>query len=84
MRRYWPDVMERELELGYAGVRPKIHGPESSFADFMISGPEAHGIPGLVNLFGIESPGLTASLAIAEMVAGQIAGIAPAPSFSTN
>ncbi|MDA1070200.1 MAG: NAD(P)/FAD-dependent oxidoreductase [Proteobacteria bacterium] len=84
VRRYWPDVMERELELGYAGVRPKIHGPESSFADFMISGPEAHGIPGLVNLFGIESPGLTASLAIAEMVAGQIAGIAPAPSFSTN
>ena len=84
VRRYWPDVMERELELGYAGVRPKIHGPESSFADFMISGPEAHGIPGLVNLFGIESPGLTASLAIAEMVAGQIAGIAPAPSFSSN
>ncbi|MDA0218262.1 MAG: NAD(P)/FAD-dependent oxidoreductase [Proteobacteria bacterium] len=84
VRRYWPNVMERELELGYAGVRPKIHGPESSFADFMISGPEAHGIPGLVNLFGIESPGLTASLAIAEMVAGQIAGIAPAPSFSTN
>ena len=84
VRRYWPDVMERELELGYAGVRPKIHGPGTSFADFMIVGPELHGILGLVNLFGIESPGLTASLAIAEVVAGQIAGTAPATSYSTN
>jgi len=79
VRRYWPDVMERELELGYAGVRPKIHGPGASFADFMLSGPETHGIAGLVNLFGIESPGLTASLAIAELVAGQIEGEQPVP-----
>ena len=79
VRRYWPDVMERELELGYAGVRPKIHGPDAAFADFMIAGPQDHGIPGLVNLFGIESPGLTSSLAIAEVVSGQIAGVMPAP-----
>jgi hypothetical protein len=54
---------------GYAGVRPKLSGPGEPAADFCISGPETHGLPGLVNLFGIESPGLTASLAIAAEVA---------------
>ena len=56
----------------YAGIRPKLSGPGEPAADFMISGPDAHGRPGLVNLFGIESPGLTASLAIADRVAAVI------------
>src|SRR5690625_4284572 len=53
---------------GYAGMRPKLAPPESVASDFLIQGPAAHGIPGLVNLYGIESPGLTASLALADMV----------------
>ena len=53
---------------GYAGIRPKIVGPNDPPGDFMIQGPRVHGVNGLVNLFGIESPGLTASLAIAEHV----------------
>ena len=57
------------LQPGYAGIRPKIHWPAEPAADFRIDGPEVHGVPGLVNLFGIESPGLTSSLAIAERVA---------------
>jgi L-2-hydroxyglutarate oxidase LhgO len=56
------------LAPGYSGVRPKVGGPKDPNADFRIEGPEAHGLPGLVNLYGIESPGLTASLAIAETV----------------
>jgi L-2-hydroxyglutarate oxidase LhgO len=56
------------LTPGYSGVRPKIGGPKDPNADFRIDGPEAHGLAGLVNLFGIESPGLTASLAIAGRV----------------
>jgi L-2-hydroxyglutarate oxidase LhgO len=56
------------LSPGYSGVRPKIGGRENPNADFRIDGPHAHGLPGLVNLFGMESPGLTASLAIAELV----------------
>ena len=74
VRRYWPDVMERELELGYAGVRPKIHGPDAAFADFMIEETSHLGAPGMVHLIGIESPGLTAAGAIAERVAGLLAG----------
>jgi L-2-hydroxyglutarate oxidase LhgO len=66
IRRYWPALPEGALQPSYAGVRPKIaRGGE---ADFMIQGTAAHGVPGLVNLFGIESPGLTASLAIAREV----------------
>lgn len=73
VRRYWPDLREGALQPGYAGVRPKIHGPGEPVADFRIDGPSVHGVPGLVNLFGIESPGLTASLAIAERVAALLA-----------
>jgi L-2-hydroxyglutarate oxidase LhgO len=65
---YWPRVTAGMLSPGYSGVRPKIGGRENPNADFRIDGPHAHGLPGLVNLFGMESPGLTASLAIAELV----------------
>ncbi len=68
IRRYWPALPAGALQPGYSGVRPKIHGPESPAPDFRIDGPAVHGIQGLVNLFGIESPGLTSSLAIAEHV----------------
>lgn len=66
IRRYWPKLPDDVLQPGYAGVRPKIVDAGQAAADFMIQGPKMHGIRGLVNLFGIESPGLTASLAIAE------------------
>lgn len=68
IRRYWPGLPDGALSPGYAGVRPKLHGPGTPAADFRIDGPAKHGIPGLVNLFGIESPGLTAALAIAQYV----------------
>ena len=68
VRRYWPGLPEDALQPGYAGVRPKISGPDDPAADFLIQGPAVHGVPGLVNLFGIESPGLTSSLAIADRV----------------
>jgi L-2-hydroxyglutarate oxidase LhgO len=71
--RYWPGVREEMLTPDYAGVRPKLAGPGQAAADFRIDGPATHGLPGLVNLFGIESPGLTASLAIAEHVAALLA-----------
>ena len=70
IRRYWPGLAEGALQPGYAGIRPKISGPDEPAADFRIAGPQEHGVPGLVGLYGIESPGLTASLAIAEAVAG--------------
>ncbi len=66
---YWPGVREEMLSPDYSGVRPKLSGPGQPNADFRIDGPDSHGLPGLVNLFGIESPGLTASLAIARHVA---------------
>jgi L-2-hydroxyglutarate oxidase LhgO len=65
---YWPRVTPVMLAPGYSGVRPKVGGPKNPNADFRIEGPDTHGVGGLVNLFGIESPGLTASLAIAERV----------------
>jgi L-2-hydroxyglutarate oxidase LhgO len=65
IRRYYPDLKDGQLQPGYTGIRPKISGPTEPAADFLIHGPRDHGIPGLVNLYGIESPGLTASLAIA-------------------
>jgi L-2-hydroxyglutarate oxidase LhgO len=72
IRRYWPGLPEDALTPAYAGIRPKISGPSEAAADFRIDGPERHGVPGLVNLFGIESPGLTSALAIAEEVAGRL------------
>jgi L-2-hydroxyglutarate oxidase LhgO len=69
IRRYWPALPEGALAPAYAGIRPKISGPGEPAADFVVQGPAEHGIPGLVNLFGIESPGLTASLALADDVA---------------
>ncbi|MDC8683565.1 NAD(P)/FAD-dependent oxidoreductase, partial [Xanthomonas hortorum] len=69
IRRYWPGLPEGALQPGYCGVRPKISGPGEAAADFRIDGPGLHGIGGLVNLFGIESPGLTCCLSIAAHVA---------------
>jgi L-2-hydroxyglutarate oxidase LhgO len=69
IRRYWPALQDGALQPAYAGIRPRITGPAEAAADFRIDGPSVHGIAGVVNLFGIESPGLTASLAIAEYVA---------------
>jgi L-2-hydroxyglutarate oxidase LhgO len=68
VRKYWPALAEGALQAGYAGIRPKISGPHDPAADFCIQGPKVHGIKGLVNLFGIESPGLTSSLAIGDAV----------------
>ncbi|MGF6781377.1 NAD(P)/FAD-dependent oxidoreductase [Paraburkholderia sp. GAS334] len=68
VRRYWPGLPENALQPGYAGIRPKIVGRGEPAADFRIDGTSTHGVQGLVNLFGIESPGLTASLAIAARV----------------
>ena len=69
IRRYWPAPPDGALAPGYSGMRPKISGPKEPAADFLIQGPAQHGVPGLVNLFGIESPGLTALLALADDVA---------------
>jgi len=68
IRRYWPGLPDGALAPGYAGIRPKTAGPGEPAPDFAMQGPRAHRVPGLVNLFGIESPGLTASLALAAMV----------------
>lgn len=73
--RYWPGVNGEKLQPGYAGIRPKLSGPGEPAADFAIDGPETHGMEGLVNLFGIESPGLTASLAIADGVVTRLKSI---------
>ncbi|XP_076947355.1 L-2-hydroxyglutarate dehydrogenase, mitochondrial-like [Bidens hawaiensis] len=72
IRKYYPLLKDDSLQPGYSGIRPKISGPGEGFADFIIQGEECHGIPGLVNLFGIESPGLTSSMAIAEHVATKL------------
>ena len=72
IRRYYPALSDGALVPGYTGIRPKLQAPGGPPEDFVIQGPEIHGVPGLVNLFGIESPGLTASLAIADMVAEQL------------
>jgi L-2-hydroxyglutarate oxidase LhgO len=72
IRRYWPALPDHALMPAYAGIRPKISGPGEPAADFRIDGPAAHGAPGVVHLFGIESPGLTASLAIADEVVAML------------
>jgi L-2-hydroxyglutarate oxidase LhgO len=72
IRRYYPSLDPARLQPGYSGVRPKLSGAGEPPADFVIQTPAGHGLPGLVNLFGIESPGLTASLAIAEKVAAAL------------
>ncbi len=69
IRDYWPGLRDGQLAPGYAGIRPKLGGPGQPAGDFLIQGPAEHGVAGLVNLFGIESPGLTASLAMAAQVA---------------
>lgn len=71
IRRYWPGLEDGALQPAYAGIRPKIERPGGVTTDFMIQTAETHGIPSLVNLFGIESPGLTSSLAIAEAIIAQ-------------
>lgn len=68
IKRYWPGLEPDMLHAAYAGIRPKVERPGGSGTDFIIQGPAQHGCPGIINLFGIESPGLTASLAIAEHV----------------
>jgi L-2-hydroxyglutarate oxidase LhgO len=73
VRKYWPHLKDGALIAGYAGMRPKINAPTEAAADFMIQGPKDHGIDGLVNLFGIESPGLTSSMAIGAKVAAMLA-----------
>ncbi len=69
IRTYWPGLKDGALQPGYAGVRPKINGPRDAAADFVIQGPAEHGVAGCVNLYGIESPGITASLPLAAHVA---------------
>ncbi len=68
IRAYWPALPDEALSPGYCGVRPKLKGQGSSASDFVIDGPDTHGVNGLVNLFGIESPGITASMAIASHI----------------
>ena len=68
IRTYWPALPDGALHSGFAGIRPKISGPNAPAADFLIQGPATHGLAGLVNLFGMESPGLTSAMAIAERV----------------
>ena len=74
IRQYWPALPDGALTPSYTGIRPKIVGPGEPAADFRIDGPERHGLAGLVNLFGIESPGLTSSLAIADEVMARLDG----------
>lgn len=78
IRRYWPGLPDGALRPDYAGVRPKIAGPGEPAADFVISAPADHGVPGLINLFGIESPGLTSALALADEVLARLEGWAKA------
>ena len=72
IRRYWPGLPDHSLQPDYAGIRPKLTGPGEPAADFMIEGPAQHSRPGLIHLFGIESPGLTSALSLADEVAGYL------------
>ncbi|MDA1097991.1 MAG: NAD(P)/FAD-dependent oxidoreductase [Proteobacteria bacterium] len=72
VRRYYPDLPDDSLRPAYSGMRPKLQRPGGGAEDFLLQGPDSHGVAGLINLYGIESPGLTASLAIAEHVAAML------------
>jgi L-2-hydroxyglutarate oxidase LhgO len=72
IRKFWPGLPDGALTPDYAGIRPKLHGPDEPQPDFQLDGEEVHGLPGLMALFGIESPGLTSSLAIGEEVSGRL------------
>ena len=72
IRRYWPALRDGALVPAYAGIRPKISGPHEPAADFVLSTPAVHGVPGVVHMYGIESPGLTSSLALADMVVAAV------------
>lgn len=72
VRTYWPGLPDGSLKPDYAGIRPKLGGPKDGQADFLIDAPAQHGVPGLVHMFGIESPGLTSSLSLGEEVAGYL------------
>jgi L-2-hydroxyglutarate oxidase LhgO len=74
IRQYWPQLDASLLQPAYAGIRPKLSGPGDPAQDFCISGPAEHGIAGIINLFGMESPGLTASLALGNHVAAMLNG----------
>lgn len=83
IRRYWPGLPDGALHPTFAGIRPKLAGPGEAAADFRIDGPAEHGVSGLWTLYGIESPGLTSSLAIGRDLAARISGGAPLP-WSTH
>jgi L-2-hydroxyglutarate oxidase LhgO len=72
IRRWWPELPAGRLQPAYAGIRPKPHAAGEPAADFVVSGPAEHGLPGLLNLFGIESPGLTAALVLGELVEARL------------
>ncbi|XP_004489631.1 L-2-hydroxyglutarate dehydrogenase, mitochondrial [Cicer arietinum] len=74
IRKYYPNLKDGSLEPGYSGIRPKLSGPYQSPVDFVIQGEDIHGVHGLINLFGIESPGLTSSLAIADFISTKYLG----------
>lgn len=74
VRRYFPALPDHSLTLDYAGIRPRLNGPGIAPADWLFQGEPEHGLPGLINLFGLESPGITASLAVADVVAGMLEG----------
>lgn len=77
VRSYFPNLPDGSLTPDYAGIRPRLNGPGEAGADWLFQGPADHGVPGLVNLFGIESPGITSALPIADVVAGLLAGDPP-------
>lgn len=82
IRCYWPGLPDDALEPGYAGIRPKISASDVPAADFVVQGPHVHGVPGLVHLFGIESPGLTSSLPLADSVLAQLRGPRARPTWA--
>jgi L-2-hydroxyglutarate oxidase LhgO len=84
IRQYWPGLRDGALSPDYCGVRPKIEIDGAIQNDFVISGPAEHGVAGLVNLYGIESPGLTASLALAELVDELVEAVPASTDFSTS